>query len=182
MEEVREPEVWKDIPGYEGLYQVSSWGNVKVLDRFRNQNMGNFKRSIFFSSRLLKPGCDKSGYLRVVFSVNSKRIIYKVHRLVAFVFYGYEGIINHIDENKSNNYYKNLEQVNTRENVSYSLRKKIGVCYHKAADKWMASFWYQNRNVYLGLFITEEEAHQAYLNALKEHCLENKYANGNQSL
>ena len=94
-------EVWKDIRGYEGLYQVSNFGNVKSLNW---QGRGYPKN--------LTPKLLNTNRLCVQLSLGGKTKYYLVHRLVAMAFipnpYGYEEI-NHIDENPQNNEYTNLE-------------------------------------------------------------------------
>ena len=63
-------EVWKDVKGYEGLYQVSNLGRVKSLDRWINQR-SNSKKLI--KSKMLKPMLNKRGYLMVGLSKKRKR-------------------------------------------------------------------------------------------------------------
>ena len=98
MEEDREVEVWKAIPNYEGLYEVSSWGNVCSLGRWKNAR-GN--------------------------------------------------------------------------SLQY-----VGVSYDKSKPNypWVAGFTFNKKNIKVGNYVTEEDAYQAYLNALKEYGLKNKYA------
>ena len=89
-------EVWKDIEGYEGYYQVSNLGRVKQI-KF---------------NRLLKLCCDNYGYLIVVLSKNGIHRTRTVHRLVAETFIPNESNypqVNHKDENKTNNNVTNLE-------------------------------------------------------------------------
>jgi hypothetical protein len=112
-------EIWKDIAGYEGIYQVSNCGNVRSL------NWGN--RGIV-KNLWLKP--HRNGYSQVEFHKNGERKMFTVHRLVALSFVeGYEDglVVNHKDEDKQNNCLENLEWCTTSENVLYSLphRKKV---------------------------------------------------------
>lgn len=105
-------EVWKDIAGYEGLYQVSSHGNVRSL------NWGNRG---FVKNLYLKP--HNKGYLQVELSNRGIKKMHTVHRLVALAFVpGYsEGlVVNHLDENKQNNRCENLEWCTTSENTKHS--------------------------------------------------------------
>lgn len=107
-------EVWKDIEGYEGLYQVSNYGNVVSL----NYN-GTGKR------RLIKPRATQLGYYQVQLYKNGCRKYCLIHRLVAKAFVGgyAKGLhVNHIDENKSNNCYLNLEWVTVAYNNNYGTR------------------------------------------------------------
>lgn len=111
-------EHWKDIPGYEGLYQISDMGNVKKI----------YKTSPGY---IKKPSTDKDGYQRVMLSKNNTTKNYFVHRLVAIAFVenpcGHP-VVNHKDENKSNNCADNLEwctvKYNTRYNNSHVKRVK----------------------------------------------------------
>lgn len=100
-------EIWKDIKGFEGLYQVSSYGNV---------------RSYYRGGRILKPKKDKDGYLEVCLRKNNKSKYFKIHRLVAFVFIeNTDNLpqVNHIDENKMNNNINNLEWCDCYYNINY---------------------------------------------------------------
>lgn len=106
-------EVWKDIPGYEGLYQVSNYGNVRSLNY--NKQIGNVKE--------LKQKLRSNGYLEVHLSKDSKRKYFLVHRLVAEAFLENPYLlpqVNHIDGNKSNNYVSNLEYVTNSENQKHA--------------------------------------------------------------
>ena len=109
-------EIWKDIEGYEGKYQISNYGNVKSLKKKKHQ-----------CDYLLKPFITKNGYLRVSLSKNNKYVQPLVHRLVAEYFinnpYNYKEI-NHKDENKLNNNVDNLEWCNRKYNVLYGTAKK----------------------------------------------------------
>jgi hypothetical protein len=109
-------EVWKDVIGYEGIYQVSNFGRVKVLPRIKIN-----KGSYFTAEKILKPGND-DGYQKVVLTKNGIRSTKKVHRLVASAFYGEhkELCVNHIDSNRSNNNIENLEWVTHLENIRHA--------------------------------------------------------------
>lgn len=103
-------EVWKDIKGYEGRYQVSNYGRVWSI----------------ISQRYLKFRYDKDGYLLVtLYAKNGKAITEKVHRLVALTFisnpFGFPQV-NHKDEDKTNNFISNLEWVSPKYNVNYGTR------------------------------------------------------------
>lgn len=107
-------EVWKDIEGYEGRYQVSNFGHVKSL-RYRGRN----------EARLLVPKCNNSGRLWVELFVNGKKKCMLIHRLVAMAFIPNPNgclQINHIDENPKNNVVWNLEWCTAKENISKYLK------------------------------------------------------------
>ena len=98
-------EIWKDIKGYEGRYQVSNWGRVKSLKRKGNPH-----------DRILAAKKQNRGYV----AVNLGKQTVSVHRLVANAFVpnpnGYPAV-NHIDENKHNNTAENLEWCTLKQNM-----------------------------------------------------------------
>lgn len=110
-------EIWKDVIGYEGLYQVSNLGNVKSL--------GNeFSRK----ERLLKLSFQSKGYLTVVLQKDAKRKMVLVHRLVAehFILNIYnKPQVNHINGIKTNNRVENLEWVSHRENLDHAINNDL---------------------------------------------------------
>lgn len=117
-------EVWKDIIGYEGLYQVSNLGRVKSLQRVVKRTNGRpytAKEKIlgqFYSGR------DKD-YLKSYLSKNGKKKSYQIHRLVAIAFIPNvqnKPQVNHIDGNKSNNNILNLEWCTNSENQIHAYR------------------------------------------------------------
>ena len=113
-------EIWKDIEGYEGLYQVSNFGRVKSLDRYVLRN-GN---SLFVNGIVLSQ-LNNRGYLTVRLCNSGKYKNYLVHRLVANAFIRNDNNyseINHIDENKHNNHVDNLEWCDRKYNVNYGSR------------------------------------------------------------
>lgn len=105
-------EIWKDIVGFEGKYQISNYGNVKSL---------NYKKKGV--PHLLKPIFTKDGYKQV--SINQK--MRYVHRLVAEHFIDNidnKKQVNHKDEYKQNNCVDNLEWVTQKENLNYGTRNQ----------------------------------------------------------
>lgn len=116
---MNENEIWRDIEGYEGLYQVSNLGRVKSL--------GNDKTK---KEKILKFGKNKDGYLFVVLCKEGKRKNYTIHRLVANAFIKNPSnltCINHIDEDKTNNLVSNLEWCDIAYNNMYGSRIKKAV-------------------------------------------------------
>ena len=109
-------EIWKDIIGYEGLYQVSNLGNVRSLN-YRNTG----------KEKVLKAGKTKKGYLLVNLYKNGKMKTYLIHRLVYEAFKGPipEGYqINHLSEIKNQNNLENLSLMTCKENVNFGTGKE----------------------------------------------------------
>lgn len=107
-------EAWKDIAGYEGMYQVSNYGRIK-----------SFKGR---KPRIIKPWLN-FGYENIVLCDKEyRKHKHKVHRLVAMAFIDNPNNypeINHKDKNRANNYFENLEWCNRQYNVDYSNSKKV---------------------------------------------------------
>ncbi|MCC4427778.1 NUMOD4 motif-containing HNH endonuclease [Limosilactobacillus reuteri] len=119
IEYLSQNEVWRDIKGYEGLYQVSSFGNVRSLDRVVVAKNG---RKMPKKGKMLKRGVSKYGYWTVGLCKHSHGKLHLVHRLVALTFLPRvpgKNIVNHKDENKLNSNVSNLEWCDTQYNVTY---------------------------------------------------------------
>lgn len=118
-------EVWKDIPQYKGFYQASSFGNIRSLDRKIKQlsNGGKTYFTYIKKGKVLAQGIQNGGYPVVSISINSKRKICTVHRLVASAFIenpNNYSEVNHRDGDKKNNCAENLEWVERSENIRHS--------------------------------------------------------------
>ena len=117
-------EVWKDIKGFEEIYQVSNFGRVKSLLRKRRNRNGYF----YIKEKILKQSINTYGYLQVCLYNNCERSVKRVHRLVAETFIpnpSNKPEVNHIDGNKTNNKIDNLEWVTSKENITHAF--KIGL-------------------------------------------------------
>lgn len=114
-------EIWRDVQGYDGLYQVSNMGNVRSLDRRVKQLSRCGNQTIHhYKGKMLKPSYDKDGYLLVTFKVNGKHISMKVHRLVASAFcYKPDScdVVDHINSNRSDNRAENLRWCTPKQNA-----------------------------------------------------------------
>ena len=120
-------ELWKNIVGYEGLYQVSNLGRVKSLER-ETEYLYKQGGSHTISEKYIKIFKNKHGYLNCFLYKNGKRKCYLVHRLVANAFIpNHDNLpqINHKDENKENNCVENLEWCTNKYNAEYSKNKLI---------------------------------------------------------
>lgn len=120
----QEPEIWKDVAGYEGSYEVSSLGRVRSLKRVVALGNGLNRR---IRSRILKLNKGGSGYYTVSLRDGSQRTV-NVHQIVAVAFLGErkDGLdINHINGIKTDNRVKNLEYISRTKNIHHAL--KVGL-------------------------------------------------------
>ena len=106
-------EIWRDIEGYKGLYQISNKGHVKSLK--------------WGKERILRPMINTSGYYCIILCNDSVKKAFQLHRLVAQAFipnlYN-KPQVNHLDENKLNNCVDNLEWATAKENINFGTRNE----------------------------------------------------------
>lgn len=123
-------EEWRNVVGYEGLYQISNLGRIKSLRDNHNNPREKIMKQIF----------DKDGYLKTILSKNKKHKCFMIHRLVAIAFIPNPDNlpqINHKDENKTNNSVENLEWCDHKYNVNYGTcqeRKVKNTDYKKRTE------------------------------------------------
>lgn len=121
-------EIWRAIPGYEGLYEASTEGRIRSVARTATGRWGTCRRR----STILKPTPTGKGYLQVRFSVDGEKSQPLVHRLVAAAFLPNPRRlpqINHKDGDKANNRIDNLEWCTASENALHRgrvLHKAVG--------------------------------------------------------
>ena len=162
-------EIWKDVVGYEGLYQVSNLGNIRSLNYSRTKKV-----------KILKQSTNRYKYVSLSKLNNTKTKT--IHSLVAEAFIGERNglMIDHIDMDKLNNSASNLRYVTNRENQHNTLKNKInstskykGVTYDKIRNKYKASITCKItfKNLTLGRFKTEDEAALR----INEYVIENDY-------
>lgn len=128
-------EVWKDISGYEGLYQVSNLGKVRSLDKpmfvygTHNPPLPTIRKG-----KVLSPRISQDGYEKVALTKDKKSKNHFVHRLVAIAFI--ENLdnlpeVNHIDGDKRNNIFLNLEWCNHLQNMQHCFNNSLKKHYAK---------------------------------------------------
>ena len=131
-------EEWRDVVGFEGLYQVSNLGRVKGLDRLVDTNINNVNRRIH-KGKLLKPQFNNKGYKRVNLCKNGNINWAFVHRLVAEAFIPNPNnypVVNHKDENPKNNCVENLEWCTQKYNMNWNgVMKKVGLKLRKTEEE-----------------------------------------------
>lgn len=165
-------EEWRDIIGYEGLYQVSTHGRIKALQRAvpRRNIMHPYKE------RIRKQGVTARGYCVVSLCKQGKTTWFSVHRLVAkhyLLDYSQELLVNHINNVKVDNRLANLEMTTSRyNNHHYKMQicgqKFIGITENKGRNTYAARITHHKIPYFLGSFKTKEEAQNAYYAKLKE--------------
>ena len=176
-------EEFRDIKGYEGLYQISNYGRTKRLEKKEMLKSKN-QHITFCSYRIVKEKILANiyckGYCRVTLSKNNIKIIFQVHRLVALAFMSNPNnysIINHKNEIKNDNRVDNLEWCTSKQNCNYGNRnKKISI----KVQKKIAQF--DNSNKIIKIWDSVSEASKYYKTTISNitHCLKmrNKSACG----
>lgn len=159
-------EIWKDVLGFEGRYQVSNIGNV---------------RSILFGRTRPKQSYEQgSGYRQIKLHADNKTKHYQLHRVIveAFIRPMTEGeVVNHKNGNPSDNSLGNLEIVTVRENTNHgkkvSGKQRLGA-RETDGGKFTSSIRVYGKLIHLGTFTNLEDAQQAYVRVVKA-IAEDKY-------
>jgi len=161
-------EEWREIKGYEGMYEISNLGRVKSLSR----EIVNERRSYVSREIILALNKSQTGYLLVALNKQGKRKTFKVHKLVAIAFLnhtpnGSEKVIDHINGDKLDNRVCNLEIVSCRENSIRASKntKGVGVTLRKGGY-YYANIQINGKTIYLGRFDRAEDASLMYNKAL----------------
>lgn len=119
------PEIWKDIPGYEGYYQASDSGNIKSLGRNISYLLNGKEVIRFQKEKILKPRVRKDKRLQVDLQKNKNKTSNNIHKLIALAFLGVrpEGKeVAHEDGNCQNNKLRNLRYATSQENEEDKIR------------------------------------------------------------
>jgi hypothetical protein len=153
-------EHWKYIPSYEGEYMASTFGNIKSVK--------------FGKEKILSPALNRNGYKQVCLHNNRIRKVVRVHQLVAMTFLNHtpcrmEKMVDHIDNNKSNNNLSNLQLVNNRENCSKDRNPESTLTgVYLAQDRFVSRIYFDGKSYHLGFFETKEKAQEKYNEALSK--------------
>ena len=126
-------EIWKDIDGYEGLYQISSFGSVKALSRYKYNGFSHYQTK----ETIKKLTKNAQGYHAVGLSKDRRNSTKLVHRLVAFAFLDNPNnfnVVHHKDNNRINNNVDNLELTTLRQNLIYAIEEKRHAFGERAAS------------------------------------------------
>ena len=145
-------EVWKDIPGFENVYQISTLGRLKSFKQYQE-------------GIVLKQTNDKGGYFSVVLSFDGKVRYTRIHRLVAEAFIpnpeGYNEV-NHMDSNKQNNHVDNLEWCDRKHNAKHARDNNPNIIakmnLHNQYIKPRAILQFDKHGNRVGWFISAQDA------------------------
>jgi len=146
-------EYWKVVKGFEH-YSVSSFGNI------RNEK----------TNKVLQPGKDTHGYYFVILSLNGKKKLHNIHRLVGNHFIENpenKRCIDHINHITTDNRVENLRWATNSENSMNTSKRNDntsgypGVCFDKRRNKWMARIMINGKNITIGRYPTIEQAIEA---------------------
>lgn len=174
-------EIWKDIEGYEGYYQISNLGQVKSLSRESKNRCGK----ITLKEKLLKSYLNNQKYVNVNLYKYGKRKSFKVHRLVAIHFIpNFENKleVNHIDGDKSNNCTNNLEWCTAKENTQHAHKNGL-VKYSYGKDHFKAKqvYVFNLEGVLINNYESTNEAiKDGYTPASISRACNNIFKNGNK--
>jgi len=163
-------EIWKDVVGYEGLYQVSNMGNVASLK--------------FNKFKLLNKLIHNQGYTMARLYRNGRGSTIKIHRLVALSFINsnlpnnHSLVVDHINNNKADNRLENLQILTTRQNnikegrYSRGSSKYVGVYWCNTKMRFLSFINIGNKKIRVGTFSCEHEANKKRNEMLKQYCIE----------
>ena len=162
-------EEWRDIPGFEGHYKVSNRGQVKTIGGIRKDKIG---RNYTVKERIKTIYWPSNGYGQVSLGRTGR---YNVHVLVAMAFLGHKPnghkvVVDHINNNPSDNRLENLQLITQSDNVFRGVDKTKtssefkGVYYDKRRDNFSVQKRIDGKLVYLGSYKDKKEANQVYKN------------------
>jgi hypothetical protein len=165
--------IWKDIPGYEGLYQVSSDGKVRSLDREQPHSRYGTQK---LKGKELYQSVTEQGYHYVKLCKGNNQ---KTHRVNVLVYESFIGkrkdgyVVDHIENDRRfDNSLDNLQLITQRENILKDSKTNFIGAYSKKTKsgkvRWYSRIKIDGKDRYLGTYDTEIEAHKSYINKLSE--------------
>lgn len=167
---MQDTEIWKDIPNFEGLYQVSNLGRIKKL---AVTNLDTLNRSYYLPEKISKQHLRDKRYPAIHLTKNKTQHFFRVHTLVMLAFVGESDMcVDHIDNNSQNNHLTNLRYISHRRNILYGKRDQKRK--HKYPGIWVkpngnygAVMQLKGKTKHLGTFKDPKEASEAYLKAIE---------------
>lgn len=154
-------EIWRDVEGYEGAYMVSNLGRVKSLTR-RVPHIRCKLKTV--KGTIKAPIIDKDGYHKVALSLGGKNKYFFIHRLVLLHFKGAgRGVVDHIDQNKTNNHITNLRWASLSLNQRNSRQSQRAVSQYNGVyfdgrpnrHRWYAQSGLKGQDSHIGCFSSE---------------------------
>lgn len=172
-------EIWRPIVGYEGLYEVSSYGRVRSLDKYVKSKSESYR---LIKGKILIGSITKDGYARCLIRVNGVGRSYFVHKLVADAFLSNPDNlpeVNHRDEDKINNRVDNLEWCDHKYNMNYGTRQERfrntmlekGHWTGLSKEEYMKKYYQENREKKRELY---EKNREKIIEKNKEYYEKNK--------
>lgn len=159
-------EIWKDIAGYNGIYQVSNFGSVKALSKLVNAKNGSTRIT---PEVVMQHEINFNGYPTVKLVLDGKRMRHRIHLLVWDTFGngmrdGKRVVVDHIDADKTNCHISNLQLLSGRENIIKAKKRieRLTGAYFNG-NVWFSQIRIKGCCKYLGTFNSEKEAHNAYM-------------------
>ena len=153
-------EIWKDVLGYEGLYKISNLGKVKSL------NYRGTKKTKYLKCST------KREYAHLTKNKIPKMRPISVWMAITFLNFkpnGYVSVVDHIDNDKTNDRLYNLQIITHRQNISKDAKNKSGYTgVVRSGKNWVAKININNKRIHLGTFKSPQEASQAYQKELKK--------------
>lgn len=153
-------EIWKAIPGYEGLYEMTADGRVRSLNYYGKKDKIHEMKQVL-----------NSDYLVVGLYKEGKRKYFGIHVLLAMTFLGHipDGhtlVVDHINNIQLDNRIENLQIITHRENTSKDTKRNLPTGVYTNRNKFVSKIKIQGKQKCLGSFSTPEQASAAYQKAL----------------